>query len=59
MDRDELSQLALNLEKSVEMRRALQAKVLNGEFVDLNAEWQAIEQLDHAIARQIRKRTPD
>ena len=59
MDRDDLAQLALDIDRSVEMRQALRAKLARGEFVDLIEEWTKIEQLDHAIARRIRKRSPD
>jgi hypothetical protein len=59
MDRDEVAQLALAIEKSIEMRQALQDKLTSDEPVDLVEEWEAIERLDVEIRRSIRKRPPD
>jgi hypothetical protein len=59
MDRDDLAQLALDIDKTIEMRQTLRAKLARGEFIDLIEEWKVIEQLDHAIANRIRKRRPD
>jgi hypothetical protein len=59
MDRDESAQLALAIQRSVEMRQALHQKLSGGEPVDLLKEWQDIERLDHEIVRKIRKRPPE
>lgn len=59
MDRDALAQLAVALQRSIEMREALQQKISGKGFVDLLKEWEDIERLDHEITRQIRKRPPE
>jgi hypothetical protein len=59
MERDEVAQLVQDIERSIEMRRALQEKLSNGGRIDLVQEWEAIERLDHGITRQIRKRPPE
>ncbi len=59
MDRDEVAQLALAIEKSIEMRQALQTRLTSDEPIDLLEEWEAIERLDAEIRRSIRKRPPE
>ena len=56
MDQDELAQLSLQIERSIEMRQSLRARLATGEAVDLVAVWEEIEKLDHEIARTLRKR---
>ena len=56
MDQVEVAQLMQDIERSIQMRRALHAKLGRQEEVDLVDEWSAIEQLDVEIARTIRKR---
>ena len=59
MDRDEVAQLAIAIQRSVEMRQALHQKLSGGEAVGLVEEWEAIERFDREIVRQIRKRPPE
>jgi hypothetical protein len=56
MKPDEVAKLALDLERSVQMRTTLRQKLANNQEVDLVEEWNEIEQLDLEIARKIRKR---
>jgi hypothetical protein len=55
MEQDEVSQLMLDIERSMQMRKMLHEKLARQEDVDLVQEWNAIEQLDLEIARKIRK----
>ena len=55
MEQDEVSQLMLDIERSMQMRNMLHEKLARQEDVDLVQEWNAIEQLDLEIARKIRK----
>ena len=55
MEQDEVSQLMLDIERSMQMRKMLHEKLARQEDVDLVEEWSAIEQLDLEIARKIRK----
>ena len=59
MNPDEVAQLAISIERSVEMRQSLQEKLASGVAVDLIEEWEAIEKFDREISRMIRKRSPD
>jgi hypothetical protein len=56
MNQVEVAQLMQDIERSLEMRQALHAKLGRREEVDLVEEWNNIEQLDLEIARKIRKR---
>ena len=56
MKPDEVANLALDLERSVQMRTMLRQKLATNQEVDLVEEWNEIEQLDLEIARKIRKR---
>ena len=58
MDQDELAQLSLHIERSIDVRQSLRATLASGQPVDLIKEWEEIEKLDHEIARMIRKRPP-
>jgi hypothetical protein len=55
MKQDEVAQLMLDIERSMQMRKMLHEKLARQEDVDLVQEWNAIEQLDLEIARKIRK----
>ena len=55
MEQNEVSQLMLDIERSMQMRKMLHEKLARQEDVDLVQEWNAIEQLDVEIARKIRK----
>ncbi len=55
MEQNEVSQLMLDIERSMQMRKMLHEKLARQEDVDLVQEWNAIEQLDLEIARKIRK----
>ena len=56
MDPVEVAQLMQDIERSIQMRQALHAKLSRQEEVDLVEEWSALAQLDDEIARMIRKR---
>jgi hypothetical protein len=56
MKQDEVVRLMLDLERSMQMRKMLHARLARNDEVDLVDEWNAIEQLDLEIARRIRKR---
>ena len=56
MKPDEIANLMLDLERSVQMRTMLRQKLSTNQEVDLVEEWNEIEQLDLEIARKIRKR---
>ena len=55
MEQNEVSQLMLDIERSMQMRKMLHDKLARQEDVDLVDEWNAIEQLDLEISRKIRK----
>ena len=55
MEQKEVSQLMLDIERSMQMRKMLHDKLARQEEVDLVEEWNAIEQLDLEISRKIRK----
>jgi hypothetical protein len=55
MEQKEVSQLMLDIERSMQMRKMLHDKLARQEGVDLVEEWNAIEQLDLEISRKIRK----
>ena len=55
MEQNEVCQLMLDIERSMQMRKMLHEKLARQEDVDLVQEWNAIEQLDLEIARKIRK----
>jgi hypothetical protein len=55
MEQKEVSQLMLDIERSMQMRKMLHDKLARQEDVDLVEEWNAIEQLDLEISRKIRK----
>ncbi len=55
MEQNEVSQLMLDIERSMQMRKMLHEKLARQEDVDLVQEWNAVEQLDLEIARKIRK----
>jgi hypothetical protein len=55
MEQHEVSQLMLDIERSIQMRKMLHDKLARQEDVDLVEEWNAIEQLDLEISRKIRK----
>jgi len=55
MKPDEVAKLALDIERSVQMRTMLRQKLSTNQEVDLVEEWHEIEQLDLEIARKIRK----
>ena len=55
MEQNEVSQLMLDIERSMQMRKMLHEKLARQEDVDLVEEWNAIEQLDQEISRKIRK----
>jgi hypothetical protein len=55
MEQNDVSQLMLDIERSMQMRKMLHEKLARQEEVDLVEEWNAIEQLDHEISRKIRK----
>lgn len=56
MKQDEVAQLMLDIERSVQMRSMLRQKLATNQEVDLVEEWKEIEQLDLEIVRKIRKR---
>lgn len=56
MKQDEVAQLILDIERSVQMRSMLRQKLATNQEVDLVEEWKEIEQLDLEIVRKIRKR---
>ena len=56
MKPEEVAKLALDIERSVQMRTMLRQKLATNQEVDLVEEWNEIEQLDLEIARKIRKR---
>jgi hypothetical protein len=56
MKQDEVVRLMLDIERSMQMRKMLYARLARNDEIDLVDEWNAIEQLDLEIARQIRKR---
>ena len=56
MKQDEVANLMLDLDRSVQMRTMLRQKLSTNQEVDLVEEWREIEQLDLEIARKIRKR---
>lgn len=56
MKPDEVANLMLDLERSVQMRTMLRQKLATNQEIDLVEEWHEIEQLDLEIARKIRKR---
>ena len=56
MKPDEVAQLVLDIERSLQMRTMLRQKLATNQEVDLVEEWNEIEQLDLEIARKIRKR---
>jgi len=55
MEQNEVSQLMLDIERSMQMRKMLHERLARQEDVDLVEEWNAIEQLDQEISRKIRK----
>lgn len=55
MDQEEVAQLMLDIERSLQMRDRLHKKLASQQPVDLVEEWNEIEQLDLEIARKIRK----
>lgn len=59
MNQEEVAQLMLDIERSLQMRQSLHHRLARREEVDLVEEWNAIEQLDLEIARKIRKRRPE
>jgi len=56
MKPDEVAQLMLDIERSIQMRTLLHGKLTRQESVDLVDEWHEIEQIDLEIANKIRKR---
>lgn len=56
MKPDEVAQLMLSIERSIQMRTLLNGKLARQEAVDLVDEWHEIEQIDLEIANKIRKR---
>ena len=56
MNQDEVANLMLDIDRSVQMRTMLRQKLATNQEVDLVEEWNEIEQLDLEIARKIRKR---
>lgn len=55
MEQNEISQLMLDIERSMQMRKMLHERLARQDDVDLVEEWNAIEQLDQEISRRIRK----
>ena len=55
MEQNEVSQLMLDIERSMQMRKMLHERLARQEEIDLVEEWNAIEQLDQEISRKIRK----
>ena len=55
MEQNEVSQLMLDIERSMQMRKMLHERLARQEDVDLVEEWNTIEQLDQEISRRIRK----
>ena len=56
MDQEDVSQLMLDIERSIQVRKLLLDKLSRQDKVDLVEEWNSIEHLDLEIARKIRKR---
>ena len=56
MDASQVAALMLDIERSIQMRKALYDRLAHKEDVDLVEEWHEIEQLDLEVARKIRKR---
>jgi hypothetical protein len=56
MNQDEVANLMLDIDRSVQMRTMLRQKLASNQEVDLVEEWKEIEQLDLEIVRKIRKR---
>ena len=56
MDQSEVAALMLDIERSIQMRKALYERLSRKEDVDLVDEWHEIEQIDLEIANKIRKR---
>ncbi len=56
MEQDEVVKLMLDIDRSVQMRKALHGRLERQEEVDLVDEWHEIEQIDIEIANKIRKR---
>ena len=59
MQQNEVAELMLDIERSLQMRKMLYDRLARQEELDLVQEWNAIEQLDLEIARKIRKRRPE
>ena len=59
MNEEEVAQLMLDIERSLQMRKSLHERLGRKEEVDLVEEWNEIEQLDLEIANKIRKRRPE
>ena len=55
MNRNEVTELMLDIERSIQMRQFLQERLAAQGDVDLVEEWREIEELDMDIARKIRK----
>ena len=55
MDQADVAKLMLDIERSVQMRKALYERLSRKEDVDLVEEWHEIEQIDLEIANKIRK----
>lgn len=55
MEQTEVSQLMLDIERSMQMRKMLHERLARQDDIDLVEEWNAIEQLDQEISRKIRK----
>ena len=56
MEQDDVAKLMLDIERSIQLRKALYERLERQEEVDLVEEWHEIEQMDLEIARKIRKR---
>ena len=56
MKQQEVAELMLDIERSVQMRNSLYDRLKRQEAVDLVEEWKAIEQIDLEVANKIRKR---
>jgi hypothetical protein len=56
MKQNEVAELMLDIERSLQMRKMLYDRLARQKELDLVEEWNAIEQLDLEIARKIRKR---
>jgi hypothetical protein len=55
MDQAAVAALLLDIERSIQMRKALAERLTRKEDVDLVDEWHEIEQIDLEIANKIRK----